>query len=251
MDLSLALQRTRDERDEARRRLDDLEHTLRAIEAVDQGRPPQDALQGILRRIAAGVGARGATLLASGPNHTLRFVTGVGLAQDPFLRLPDGVEVVRQTFARLRRPTLLNPETEPRVARAVVPLKPPVKAVGGVPVRSALGLHGLALLYYGRTDPLPSASRLAHLGTMASALAAWFSVQRAMTIGAANGALREALPQLESAARQAWDLVRTARNPGVTAPPLQKVERALHGVVHELSRIDAPTRTAFSPSRKG
>jgi hypothetical protein len=172
----------------------------------------------------------------------------VGLAQDPFLKLLDGAHVVRQTFARLRRPTLLNPETAPEVARAVGPLRPAVKAVGGVPVRSALGLHGLALLYYGQTDPLPSASRLDHLGGMACALAAWFSVERALAVGAQTAALRQALPQLESAARQAWDLVRTARNPGVTAPPLAKVEQAVQVLVDKLLRIHAPAQSPSSVS---
>ena len=249
MDLGLALQRMRDERDEARRRLDELEHTLRAIEAVGQGRPPEDALQEVLQRIVVGGGGRGATLLAAVPNRTFRLVAGAGLKQDPFLRLADGVEVVRQTFVPLRKPTLVTPENEPAVARAVAPLKPPVKAVAGVPVRSALGLHGLVLLYYGRTDPLPSPATLTHLGNLARALAAWFSVQRAASVSATADALRQTLPQLESAARQAWGLVRAARNPGVTAPPLEQVERALHTVMHELSRINAPTRTASSPSR--
>jgi signal recognition particle receptor subunit beta len=232
IDLGQALEKTREELDVARRRLDELEHTLRAIEAVEDGSPPEQALQKALHRVVVGGGGRGATLLGVGPERTFRFVTGAGLDRDPLLQLSDGDGLLRQRFASLRRPAVVDPAEEPDVARAVAALNPPVRAVVAVPVRSALGLHGLVLLYYGRTDPLPSPAVLAHLGNMARVLAAWFSVRRAAAVSASAGAARRMLPQIESAARAALVLVNEAvRDPSVARPSLEKVAHTLDAMV--------------------
>ncbi len=238
IDLGQALERTREELDVARRRLDELEHTLRAIEAVEDGSPPEQALQKALYRVVVGGGGRGATLLGVGPERTFRFVTGVGLDRDPILQLSDGDGILRQRFASLRKPALVDPAEQADVARAVAPLEPPVRAVAAVPVRSALGLHGMVLLYYGRTDPLPSPAVLAHLGNMARVLAAWFSVRRAAAVSASAGAARRTLPQIESAARAALVLVNEAvRNPDAAGPSLERVARTLEGMVAITGRL--------------
>jgi hypothetical protein len=238
IELGHALERTREELDVARRRLDELEHTLRAIEAVEDGSPPEEALQKALYRVVVGGGGRGATLLGVGPERTFRFVTGVGLDRDPILQLSDGDGVLRQRFASLRKPALVDPAEQEDLARAVAPLSPPVRAVAAVPVRSALGLHGLVLLYYGRTDPLPSPAVLAHLGNMARVLAAWFSVRRAAAVSASAGAARRTLPQIESAARAALVLVsQAAQNPDSAGPALERVARTLEGMVAITGRL--------------
>jgi hypothetical protein len=241
MDLSVALERTREERDEARRRLEEFEHTLRAIEAEEQGRSPEESLGGALERIVVGGGCRAATLLASGPGGTFKLVTGIGLTWDPVLRLDDGQEVVRRRFVSLQQPLLLEVGADPDLARAVQPLHPPANGLVAVPIRSALGLHGLVMLYYASTDPLPPSTVLTHLHNMGRGLAAWFSVKRAAAVGTTVRAIQRTLPQIESAARSALELVREAeRNPQVAGASLKKVERTLDGVVTLAGELARP-----------
>jgi signal recognition particle receptor subunit beta len=231
MELGQALERTREELDVAQRRLDELEHTLRAIEAEEEGSSPEQALREALQRIVVGGACRGATLLGVGADRNLRLVTGVGLNQDPFLRHANGDGLVRRRFVPLRKPALITPADHPEMSEAVAPLNPPVRGVAAVPVRSALGLHGLVLLYYGTTDPLPSPAVLAHLGSMSRVLAAWFLVRRAAAVSATAGAVRRTLPQIDSAARAALVLVQEAiRNPQVAGSSLEKVARTLEAM---------------------
>jgi len=233
IDLSLAVDRMRDERNEARRRLDELEHTLRAIEAMEEGRKPEEALKEALQRLLAGGGCRGATLIGAAPDRSLRVVTAVGFDKDPFLSRPGGEPVIRQRFIPLKDPLLIEFEKlgEAPVAPGSSGPPRPLKAVAVVPVRSALGLHGLALLYYDQTDPLPSPAVLEHLGHMGRVLAAWFSVRRAVSMRSATESVRRTLPQIERAVRSAGELIRqAARNPAVAASALEKAGRTLDGV---------------------
>lgn len=242
LDLSRALERMRDERDDAHRRLQELEHTLQAIQAVEEGRPAGKALRDVLDRMVLGGGCRAATLLGAAPDRTLRLVTSVGIVDDPFLRLRGGERVVRQRFIPLKNPLLVNPAKAPEVAAAVMPLQPPVKAVLAVPVRSALGLHGLAILYYGVTDPLPPPAVVAHLGHMGQVLAAWFSVRRAVAVRSSTDTMRRTLPQIETAARSAAELVREAqRNPKVAPSALEKAGRTIEGVATLTAQLIGPT----------
>ena len=148
MELSVALERTREERDEARRRLEEFEHTLRAIEAEEQGRSPEESLGGALQRIVVRGGCRAATLLASGPEGTFKLVTGIGLTWDPVLRMDDGQEVVRRRFVSLQQPLLLEVEADPDLARAVQPLHPPANGlvVAADPQRPGAARSGDAVL---------------------------------------------------------------------------------------------------------
>jgi signal recognition particle receptor subunit beta len=253
LDLSQALERMRYERDEARRRLEELERALAAIQALEEGRPAGEALRDALDRMVVGGGCRAATLLGAAPDRALRLVTSVGIVDDPFLRLQGGERVVRQRFIPLKSPLLVNPAKTPEVAAAVMPLHPPVKAVVAVPVRSALGLHGLAILYYGLTDPLPSAAVLAHLGHMGRVLASWFSVRRAAAFRSTADTIRRTLPQIERAARSAGQLVREAtRNPSVAAPALEKAGRTLDAVAAlAADLLEGGGGTAKAPDPRG
>jgi signal recognition particle receptor subunit beta len=248
LELSEALERMRDERDTVRRRLAELEHTLRAIEAVELGRPAGEALRDALEGLVSGGICRAGTLLGAGSDRSVRLIATVGIQEDPFLRLKGGERVVRQRFFPLKTPILVNPEKSVEVATAVAPLHPPVKAVVAVPVRSALGLHGLALLYYGKTDPLPPPATLAHLGHMARVLAAWFSVRRAASMRMSAEGIRRTLPQIESAARGAEELVReAARNPKIAAPALEKVARTLDGLAKLTADLIKPGAPPAKP----
>jgi len=242
IDLSLAVDRMRDERNEARRRLEELEHTLRAIEAVEEGQRPEEALRAALQQLIVGGGCRGATLIGAAPNRSLRVVASVGFETDPFLSRPGGEAIVRQRFIPVRSPVLV--ETE-KLGESNVPTANghhrPLKGVAVVPVRSALGLHGLSLLYYDQGDPLPSPATLEHLGHMGRVLAAWFSVRRAVSLRASTESVRRTLPQIERAARSAGELVRqAARNPVVAAGALEKAGRTLDGVAKLTAELLEP-----------
>jgi hypothetical protein len=251
MDLTLALQRTQQERDEARRRLEQLEHTLEAIEAVELGRSSEGPLREVLHRITTGGGGRGATLIAAGPRRSFRLVTGIGVQKDPFLRLSDGVDVVLRTFARLRRATIFT-SVNPDVRRALAPLRPEAQAVAVVPVRSPLGLHGLALVYYGSVDPLPSPTVLGHLEALGRLLAAWFSIHRALILRGVAGAAQQALPEIDRSARIALDLVRkAARDPRGDPETLSRAELRLMRVLTELNRFGDAGRATKSSSPSG
>jgi len=232
IDLSLAVDRMRDERNEARRRLEELEHTLRAIEAMEEGRKPEEALREALQRLVEGGGCRGATLIGAAPDKSLRMVASVGLEQDPFLSRPGGEPIIRQRFVPMKAPSLVEMEKHGEAGKgADPPRERPLKAVAVVPVRSALGLHGLALLYYDQSDPLPSPAVLEHLGHMGRVLAAWFSVRRAVSMRASSEAIKRTLPQIERAAKSAGELVKqAARNPIVAAAALEKALRTIDGV---------------------
>jgi hypothetical protein len=201
---------------------------------VEEGRRPEEALQDALQSLLAGGGCRGATLIGAAPDRSLRVVTAVGFERDPFLSRPGGEPIVRQRFIPLKEPMLIELEKlgEAPEAPGGNPGQPrPLKAVAAVPVRSALGLHGLALLYYDQTDPLPSPQVLEHLGHMGRVLAAWFSVRRAVSMRASAESVRRTLPQIERAARAAGELVRQAvRNPMVAAAALEKAGRTLDGM---------------------
>ena len=101
-----------------------------------------------------------------------------------------------------------------------------------VPIRSGFGLHGLALFYFGATDPLPGPAMLDHLGLMARALGAWFVVRRGQTLGGERaGARSGALPEIERVVRLVGELLRAAsREPERARTHLEKAARTLDSI---------------------
>ena len=117
------------------------------------------------------------------------------------------------------------------VADVLSQVAPPVKGLVAVPVRSGLGAHGLAMLYFAPTDPLPPPSLLQHVGLLARSLASWFVLRRGQSLTASAAALRSALPEIEAVVRGAADLVRTAsREPQRARILLDQTAGALDGI---------------------
>jgi signal recognition particle receptor subunit beta len=231
MTLSEALDEMREQRDEARRRVKELELTLQAIEALGDGKPAAQTLSAALAHLVAGAGCSRGSLLAPAADKKLRMIAAVGLKKDPFVEDANGFRAVKQRFVPLKQATLLNLGQLPEVAEILAPLDPPVTAVAVVPVRSGFGLHGLALFYFAPSDPLPGPAALDHVGLMARALAAWFVVRRGQMVEANAQAARHALPEIEQVVRMASELLRAAsREPQRARAHLEKAARTLENV---------------------
>ena len=231
MSLSEALDGMRQERDEARRRVEEFELTVQAIEALGDGKPPTETLTAALGHLLAAAGCSRGSLLAPGADRTLRMLAGVRLKKDPFVASPEGFRVVGQRFVPLKHPSLLDLDQVDEVAKVVAALDPPATAAAVVPIRSGFGLHGLALFYFGPEDPVPGPAVLAHIGLMARALGAWFVVRRGQALEQSAQAARRALPEIEQVVRLVSELLRAAaREPQRARTHLEKAARTLDSV---------------------
>ena len=231
MSLSEALDGVRQERDEAQRRVKELQLTVEAIEQLGDGRPPGETLTAALGHLVAAAGCSRGTLIAPGADQKLRVLAAVGMKKDPFVENPEGFRSVRQRFVPLKRPALLDLEQASEVAEILKPLDPPAAAVAVVPIRSGFGLHGLAHFYFGASDPLPGPATLDHVSLMARALGAWFVVRRGQTLESKLQAARGALPEIERVVRLVSELLRAAaREPQRARSHLEKASRTLDSI---------------------
>jgi signal recognition particle receptor subunit beta len=231
LSLSDALDAMRQERDEARRRMRELELTVQAIEQLGDGKPPAETLTAALSHLAAAAGCARASLIAPAADHKLRVIAAVGMKKDPFVTHADGFRVVKQRFVPLKHPSLVNPEQVPEVTGYLGELAPEATAAAVVPIRSGFGLHGLAFFYFGPTDPLPAAATLDHVSLMARALGAWFVVRRGQTLEAAAQETRHAAPEIERVVRLVGELLRAAaREPERARQHLERAARTLDSI---------------------
>ena len=231
LSLSEALDAMRQERDEARRRVHELDLTVQAIEELSDGKPPGDTLKAALAHLVAAAGCSRGSLIAQGPDQKLRLLAAIGMNSDPFVASPDGHVVVRERFIPLKAPSLAGAEQAPAVAAILQSLNPPAVALAVAPVRSGFGLHGIALFYLGPTDPLPAPASLGHLSLMSRALGAWFVVRRGQTQEASGHAAHGALPEIERVMRLVSELLRAAaREPQKAALHLDKAARTLDSI---------------------
>jgi len=245
MSLSEALDGVRQERDEAQRRVKELELTLGAIEQLGDGKSPGETLTAALGQLVAAAGCSRGSLIAPAADQKLRVLAAVGMKRDPFVEDPEGYRIVRQRFVPLKRPSLVNLEQTSELAEIVESLDPPAAAVAVVPIRSGFGLHGLAHFYFGASDPLPGPALLDHVSLMARALGAWFVVRRGQTLEARTQATYGALPEIERVVRQVSELLRAAaREPQRARSHLEKAARTLDSIAILTSEL-AETDPAF------
>lgn len=231
MQLGQALDQMREERDEARRRVQEMNLTLRAIEELGEGENSAETLRATLAHLAEGASCGRGTLLGQRADRRLYMAASVGMDREPFLSSREAFEIARRRFFPLKNPQLAAPDASPELGRLLAGLEPPAKALVAVPVRSGFGLHALAMFYFGEMDPLPSPAVLAHLGLMARALAAWFVVRRSRTLEAGRQAAQRALPEIEQVTRLASELVRAAaREPAKAKELLERAARTLDGI---------------------
>jgi GTPase SAR1 family protein len=231
MDLGDALERMREERDEGRRRLRDLERVLETVEALESGQPTDEAMGSVLQLMLDAAGCRRGSLVGPGADRKVHAIAVSGIDQDPFLAAPETLSIARHRFIPLRQPLLANPAQMPDVADVLARMTPPVKGLTVVPVRSGLGVHGLALLYFSPTETLPPPPLLQHFGLLARGLASWFVLRRGQSLSTTASAVRRALPEIEAAVRSAAELVRAAhREPQLARGLLDQTASVLDGI---------------------
>jgi hypothetical protein len=157
--LSAALEEVREERDLARRRLDDVQHALSVAHEFLAGQPLDPTLRGLLGRLAEAAGAAHATFLVPEPSRSMRAAALRGVAEDPLLRAAVGVRHVAGKLLSLSEPLLQRVADSLDLGESLESFEPPFSAVVSVPVRTTRGLQGIAMLYFTQDEALPGPTR--------------------------------------------------------------------------------------------
>ncbi len=181
----------REERDQARRRLEDVQQALSAAQDVLSGQPAEPTLRAVLGRMAEAAGATHATFLVPEAERSVRVAALRGLTQDPLLRAESTTRHVLAKFLSEGEPRLHQSADSLDLGDALDSAETPLVAVVSVPVRTPRGLQGLAMLYYTPDAVLPGADALAHLTLISRALSSSLELARALeTVRAAERSLQ-------------------------------------------------------------
>lgn len=170
--LGVALTDLREERDLARRRLDDLQKTLLAAQDILAAKPLTSSLEGVLRRMASVANVSHASFWLPQPGRPPRASALLGLAQDPVLGSPSALRYVMENAAREPKPTLLFGADNLDLGAALDQGELSFSVVLVVPFRTPGGLQALAAFYYSPDTARPAPETLAHLGEISRALSA-------------------------------------------------------------------------------
>ena len=179
--LGHAVEDLREQRDEARRFLEDLQHTLAAVEALAVEHESETGLRALLARMAKSARCGRASLLTPGPGGMLRTTATLTPEGDVLATRPEGAKLIATHLLRPSLFVLTHPKTPPDLKAALEAASPPVHALVSVPLRNVKSFHAVFLLYYGATDPLPSERELAHLDWMGRGLSASLHARRSLT----------------------------------------------------------------------
>jgi hypothetical protein len=182
--LGNALSDLRDDRDTARRRLEDIQQVLSAAQDILSGRPLDETLRAVLARMAAAAGAAQASFLLPQPDTSFRCEAVLGLAEDPLVKAPDALRFLSEKDEAA--PRLHASGEAPALAAALE--AGPFASVLTVNVRTPRGLQGLAALYYDLDAAAPPADLFPHLGQLSRALSA--SLELAATLDTVRSAER-------------------------------------------------------------
>jgi signal recognition particle receptor subunit beta len=170
----------KEERDLARRRLEDIEIALGAAQDLAGGQPLEATLRRVLGPMSAAGRSRYASFLQPEGSRTVRAAALRGLATEPLLRGPVGARYIGERFLGETQPRTHLAADALDLGEALAASEPPFAAVTVVPVRSARRLLGLALLYHTADDALPRQDELGHMGSMALALSASLELAAAL-----------------------------------------------------------------------
>lgn len=192
--LSTAMEELREERDLARKRLEDIQQALAAAQEVLAGQPLEPVLRTVVGRMAEAAGASHGSFLVVDPDRSLRVAAKLGLNVDPLLRLPLGARIVSDRFLAEIEPRLHQAADSLDLGDALEGSDPPFGAVVAVPVRTPLGMQGMAMIYLTPDDATPRAEALTHLAVISRGLAASLELARALeTVRSAEKTLQMAL----------------------------------------------------------
>ncbi|MGH9884433.1 MAG: hypothetical protein ACREBE_02825 [bacterium] len=172
----------REERDNARHRLKELEQALGAAHEVLAGQPIEAPLRTVLGPMASAAGTRNASFLVPTVDGNWRAAVLRGLTEDPLLRSPPGRRHLTERLVLQKDPRLQEVDDALDLGEALGGLEPAFAAVLSVPVRTPSGLQGLALLYFTPDDVLPRPDVLAHVAALSRAVAASLELVGAMTL---------------------------------------------------------------------
>jgi signal recognition particle receptor subunit beta/signal transduction histidine kinase len=186
--LGSAITDLKEERDLARRRLEDLTKTLSAAQDILSGKPLDATLAAVLVRMAQVGEVHQASFLLPAPGRGFRAAALQGLGHDPLVLAGPALRYVTEVAQGNGQPRLHDSVDSLDLGQALDRPEFNLAAVVAVPVRTPRGLHGLGLLYYSADAARPGPDTLAHLGEIADALSA--SLELASTLETVRGAER-------------------------------------------------------------
>jgi mutual gliding-motility protein MglA len=168
-ELGFVVSDLREERDEARRRLEEMRRALELATESPGATDVESRVRRILQVLVGAAGASSASLrLTTGePTRSLLLPPLVG---DPLSRTKWG-KAHLDALQELAEPLVEEAVDSAELTDALRASEPSFEAVLFVPLRSAERLLGLALLYYDLHAVLPSRETLAHLGFLGRELA--------------------------------------------------------------------------------
>jgi hypothetical protein len=225
--LGAALTELREERDAARRRLEDLQKTMQAAQDILSGTPLETALEGVLKRLSRIAGSELGAFWVPAPGHPPRAAALLGLEKDPILRSPSALRHVLASAARGTRPAFVEAKDNLDVGQALERPEGRFATALVLPFRTPGGLQGVAVFYYGVDTARPGPETLEHLGEIPRALSA--ALELAATLETVKGAERA----LELA------LAGTASLQGLEAL-IRSLEELRDGLGEIRARPDAP-----------
>jgi hypothetical protein len=191
--LTTALSEMREERDDARRRLEDLQHALGAGYQILTGQSSSATLRAVLARLAVAGRATSASFVVQ-EGGALNAVALRDTPQDPLLSRAPGIRHLQGKMLVELEPRLHLAADSLDLAEALDAAIPSLAAAASVPVRTPRGLQGLALLYYSHDAVLPGPELLTHLGWISRAIGAPLELARALdTVREAERTLQLAL----------------------------------------------------------
>ena len=192
--LGAALTELREERDLARRRLEDLQKTMQAAQEVLSGAPLESALKDVLARMARIAETEIAAFWVPDPGRPPRAAALVGLSADPLLAVPAALRHVLENAARGAKPAFVLGADNLDLGQALDRPEGRLAGVLVVPFRTPGGLQGLAIFYYGPDTARPGPETLEHLGEIPRAISAALELAATLqTVKAAERALELAL----------------------------------------------------------
>ncbi len=162
----------REERDQARTRLEDLQKTLLAAQDILAGKPLDSSLQGVLGRMAIIAGVEHAAFWLPQPGRPPRAAALLNLNDEPILPSRGAVRYVLENAARDAKPRSLFAADNADLGQALERKDLAFQVVLAVPFRTPGGLQGMAALYYTADTARPVPETLAHLGEISRALSA-------------------------------------------------------------------------------
>jgi len=192
--LGAALTDLREERDAARRRLDDIRTVLKAAQDIVSGKPLELALDVVLARIAGVAGVEHASFLVAEKERLLRPAALRGFEHEPLLRVQKAVRHVVDIQKQEPRPHLHVATDSLDLGEALERGETTFAALLTIPIQTPRGLLAVAALYFTADAARPGAEALDHLAEMARSLSAALDLAAALeTVRGAERTLELAL----------------------------------------------------------